>query len=197
MRTTGVAAIAVLALAPLILQAAAPAGTDWQRLSNISQSYGSLFSAAALMGVAVSLAHQSRQTATANEEAQRASHRQLVVMALNDPELMVCWEPPSIEMTPVEAKQIGFANLIISNWSADYSLKRFNDDALRVRLEVHFRGEIARKHWQVGGLGWRRFAEALGDSRGIRFVTLIDEAYAQAVSAGPPRSSSSYYRPGR
>ncbi|WP_326730071.1 DUF6082 family protein [Streptomyces phaeochromogenes] len=193
--TAGLAIAAATLAAPLLLQAAAPAGTNWGRLSDISQTYAATLSAAALLGVALSLAHQSRQTAIANEEAQRASHRQLVVMSLSDPDLLVCWEPIPNAETALEAKRIGFTNLIISNWSADYQLKRFNDDALRVLLRNHFRGEIARKHWQNGGSQWLQFAEALGDSRGIQFVLLIDEAYAQAISEGPPIPPSSYYSP--
>ncbi|MFD4563204.1 DUF6082 family protein [Streptomyces sp. NPDC058467] len=189
----GLAIAAVTAVAPLVLEAAAPAGTNWGTLSDVSQTYSATLSAAALLGVVVSLAHQSRQTAIANEEAQRASHRQLVVMSLSDPDLIVCWERIPNAASPLEAKQIGFTNLIISNWSADYLLKRFNDDALRVLLREHFRGEIARKHWQNGGSQWRQFAEALGDSRGIRFASLVDEVYTQAVSEGPPIPPSAYF----
>ncbi|KAA0930444.1 DUF6082 family protein [Streptomyces apricus] len=192
--TTVLTAVATLGLAPLLIQALSPTRTDWQRLSDISQIYGSLVSAIALVGVAVSLAYQAHQATTLQEETQRASHRQLVTMALNDPDLMVCWEPMSAEVTLLEAKQIGFVNLIISNWSADYRLKRFNEAQLRRRLEVHFRGEMARKHWQVGGAGWRLSAEAAGESRLLRFVSLIEESYEQAVAAGPPHPSSAYFR---
>ncbi|MEU8978313.1 DUF6082 family protein [Streptomyces sp. NPDC048309] len=135
----------------------------------------------------------ARGQRTRQEEAQRASHRQLVVMSLSDPDLIVCWERIPNAASPLEAKQIGFTNLIISNWSADYQLKRFNDDALRVLLREHFRGEIARKHWQNGGSQWRQIAEALGDSRGIRFASLVDEVYTQAVSEGPPIPPSAYF----
>ncbi|MEV4679575.1 DUF6082 family protein [Streptomyces kurssanovii] len=147
---SGIGAIAVIAVTPFLLQVAAPAGKDWDHLSNISQTYGALsvlFSAAALLGVAASLMHQSRQTEIAAEEAQRSSHRQLLLVSIEDPELMVCWEPIPLGVTAQVRKQVGFANLIVSNWYADYRLKRANDDVVRLQMEIHFRGEIARTHW--------------------------------------------------
>ncbi|WP_159083186.1 DUF6082 family protein [Streptomyces sp. P3] len=121
---TVLAAVAVLVGAPLLLGRLTPAGTNWERLSDISQTYGTPLSIAALAGVAVSLVYQSRQTAVTYAEAQRASHRQLVIMAIDDPELMVCWEPFTVPVTALDAKQIAYTNLIVSNWSADYRLRR-------------------------------------------------------------------------
>ncbi|MFF1305289.1 DUF6082 family protein [Streptomyces sp. NPDC058307] len=193
--TAGLVAAAIVGLAPLVLQEIAPAGTNWQTLSDISQTYGTPLSIIALLGVAMSLAHQSRQTAITYEEAQRASHRELVLMAIEDPELMVCWEPFSIPVTPLEAKQIAYVNLIVHNWMADYMLKRFNDAALRMRMRKLLQGEMGRKHWQNGGAGYRQFAESLGETRLIRFVSLIDEVYAEVAAAGPPRLTSTYFIP--
>ncbi|MGV9702117.1 DUF6082 family protein [Streptomyces sp. NPDC003483] len=109
-------------MTPLLLQWAAPGGRDWDELSKISQSYSGLsvlFSAAALLGVVASLVHQSHQTEIANEEAQRAAHRQLLLTSLADPELAVCWEPFAVPLSLRERKQVSFANLIVSNWWAD------------------------------------------------------------------------------
>ncbi|MFE9879653.1 DUF6082 family protein [Streptomyces sp. NPDC005784] len=191
----GLAAAAAVTAAPLLIQAAAPGKTNWQELSDISQTYGTPLSIIALLGVAVGLAHQSRQTAIVYEEAQRVSHRELVIMAINDPELIVCGDPFTIEVTAVEAKQIAYVNLFVHNWSADYRLKRFNDAALRMRLQAHFRGEMARKHWENGGADWRQFAEALGEARMLRFVSLVDATYAEAVSMGPPRLANAFFTP--
>lgn len=191
--TAALAAMATLALAPFLLEAAAPAGTDWQRLSEISQTYGSLLSAAALLFVAASLVHQARQTAIASQEAQHASHRQLLTMTINDPDLMACWEPPPIEVTRLEFKQAAFFNLIFHNAYADYRLMRCNDAELRVRMGTFFQGEVARRHWRGWGPSWRQSMEATRDSRNLRFIALIDEIYTQAVAAGPPRPSSTYF----
>jgi hypothetical protein len=114
-------------------------------------------------------------------------------MSMDDPDLMVCWEPLPVRVSPLEAKQIYFTNLIISRWFTDYQLKRINDDGLRVLLRTHFAGEVARRHWEISRIQRRQINEALGDSRALRFVTLVDEEYEQAVSAGPPTPSSAYF----
>lgn len=193
-----VATAIVIALTPLVLQAAAPASRDWGRLSDISQTYGALsvlFSAAALVGVATSLAHQARQTEIANDEAQRASHRELVLTAINDADLVVCYEPGPQRISLRTRKQLWFSNLILHHWYADYRLKRINDDALRVLLTDHFKGEAARRHWHSYADPWRRYVAALGERRSVQFAVLVDEVYTAAVAEGPPTPSSAYLAP--
>ncbi|WP_159038771.1 DUF6082 family protein [Streptomyces sp. NRRL B-1140] len=193
--TAGVATALAIAMTPLLLQLAASGEKDWDELSKVSQAYGALsvlFSAAALLGVVASLVHQSRQIKVANEEAQRASHRQLLLASVEDPELTACWEPVPVT-SQLERKQTIFVNLIVSNWFADYRLKRVNDDTIRVLAELHFSGEVARRHWQLSGTNWRNWAGTLEDRRPIRFVSLLDEAYLQAVAAGPPIPHDSHY----
>lgn len=192
-----VALIAILST-PLLLERAAPAGKDWNRLSDVSQTYGAasvFFSAAALLGVVASIAYQARQTSIANQEAQRASHRQLLLVALEHPELRVCWEPMDGVRSESQARKVLYTNLIVSNWSADYRLRRANEQAARVQLEIHFQGEAARDHWVVCAATWRRYATAEGDGRGLRFVELMDEMYEQALVAGPAVPSASYLTP--
>ncbi|GAA5203016.1 hypothetical protein GCM10023323_00130 [Streptomyces thinghirensis] len=192
----GVVTALVIAMTPLLLQWAAPAGLDWDELSKISQTYGALsvfFSAAALLGVAASLTFQAHQTKTENEEAQRASHRELILASLDDPDLAVCWDPLPPDISLRGRKQITFVNLIVSSWWVDYRLKRTNDDVVRVMAAGHFRGEAARRHWDVSGANWREYCEALGERRAIRFVTLMHEAYVRAVADGDPVLSASYF----
>jgi hypothetical protein len=61
----GLATVTLTTSAPLLLRAAAPAGTNWGKISDISQTYGASLSAVALLGVAAGLAYQARQTAVA------------------------------------------------------------------------------------------------------------------------------------
>ncbi|GGU94377.1 hypothetical protein GCM10010260_31770 [Streptomyces filipinensis] len=193
-----VATIATIALTPLVLKGLSFLGEDWQSLSNVGQAYGFLsviFSGAALIGVAVSLAYQAHQTDISNEEERRAAHRELALMSINDPELLVCWAPSQSPLPLTLARQLHFTHLIVTQYYSDYLLKRVNDDATRVQLELHFRGERARDHWVDRSAGWREFAEATGDARQIRFVDLMDEAYENAAAAGPSIAASSYFAP--
>ncbi|MFD8810573.1 DUF6082 family protein [Streptomyces sp. NPDC059627] len=183
-------------LTPLALEQVAPNHKDWGRLSSISQTYGALsapFSAIALLGVAASLAFQARQTTIANEEAQRSSHRQLLMYTVDRPEFLVCWEPVSGVSSPTELQRLFFTNLIISNWHADYRLRRWNDQEARVQLGIHFQGTVARAHWEKCASSWRQVAEASGDPRRIRFVDLVDESYAEAAATGPGVPPEAYF----
>lgn len=191
-----IAAIATVALTPIILKGLSFLGGDWQSLGNVGQAYGFLsviFSGAALIGVAMSLAYQAHQTNISNEEERRAAHRELALMSINDPELLVCWPPSQSPLPLTLARQLHFTHLIVTQYYSDYLLKRVNDEATRVQLELHFRGERARDHWVDRSVGWREFAEATGDARQIRFVDLMDEAYENAVVAGPATTASSYF----
>ncbi|MFF8426042.1 DUF6082 family protein [Streptomyces sp. NPDC016566] len=183
-------------ITPFLLQAVAPSNKDWEQLSNISQSYGALsvlFSAAALIGVVASLFHQSRQTDIALEQAIRASHQNVIGMLLNDPALLAGGEPPLMEVTQQEMKQVILANLFMSNWLATYRLNRLTDDALRVLLSGHFRGEIPRRHWEGAGEQWRQLATASKARKEVRFVSIVEEEYRNAVSQGPAIPPSSYF----
>jgi hypothetical protein len=194
------ATVATVALTPTALTGLSFLGEDWQTLSDVGQAYGFLsviFSGAALVGVAASLAYQAHQTAITNEEERWAAHRELALTSISNPELLVCWPPSESPMSLSLAKQLHFTHLIITQYHSDYLLRRANDNATRVQLEQHFRGERAREHWVDRAVGWREFAEATGHARQIRFVDLMDEAYARAVAAGPATAASSYFAPPR
>ncbi|WP_407702817.1 DUF6082 family protein [Streptomyces xylophagus] len=183
-------------LTPLALEQVAPTHKDWGRLSAVSQTYGALsvpLSAIALLGVAASLAYQAHQTKIANEEAERSSHRQLLMYTLDHPEFLVCWEPVASMPSADERRHLIFINLIISNWHADYVLRRWNDQQARAVLNVHFQGALARKHWEQSASVWRRTAEAAGDRRKTRFVDLADESYAIAEATGPGVPPEAYF----
>jgi len=202
-RTLVVASSALFALVlilgtPFILNVLAPDDLDWARLSNVSQTYGALsvlFSAAALAGVTASLWYQARQTQIAHEAARRDAHRELIILALGDPSLLPCWEPPQTPTTATRRKQILFTNLIVSNWESDFRLGNLGEAALRDMFNGHFQGEIAREHWVNGGPGWRVSAELSADPKRRQFVEIGDERYARAVADGPPVAPGQYFEP--
>ncbi|MFE2566735.1 DUF6082 family protein [Streptomyces mirabilis] len=57
-------------------------------------------------------------------------------------------------------------------------------------LRVYFRGEVARRHWRENREHWRRFAVADSDRRVVRFMSLTDEVYEEALASGPPVAAS-------
>ncbi|MVO84039.1 hypothetical protein GPA10_04460 [Streptomyces sp. p1417] len=193
--TVGIAIFLLLTLTPIVLWLVAPSGVDWEKLGEISQIYGSSLSAVALLGVATSLAYQAHQTALANADARHTAYRELTILSLTDPTLMVCWPPRTPRLSMEETKQMMFVNLIINSWFTEYQLKHVTDDALLLSFRTHFRGEVARRHWQYSSSARRAWGEAMGDVYAVRFVSLGDEAFAQAAAEGPPTPSSGYFSP--
>ncbi|MBL1085171.1 hypothetical protein JK359_24905 [Streptomyces actinomycinicus] len=190
--------LGVILATPFALSSLAPEGTDWERLSAVSQTYGAVsvfISAAALAGVALSLAYQARQTRIQNGEAHRSAHRELVLLTLSDPAYQVCWEPPNTPMTQERWKQLLVANLIVSMWSTDYKLGLMDDHLLRAVLEDYFRGEIGRAYWHNSGPSWHRYFARSGDRHERRFLALAEDAYRTAVAAGPAVPAAEYFRP--
>ncbi|MEU6317437.1 DUF6082 family protein [Streptomyces sp. NPDC047009] len=193
----GITITCVLTLAPILILEIAPSGTDWGKLSEVSQVYSALLSAAAFLGVAAALTYQARQTALANAEAARVSHRELMAMTLNDPTFMACWAPDFTALSAEEARQIIFTNLIVSEWSSQFRLRQLNDDTLLLLFLSHFRGEVARKHWELSREPRRQSYEAQGDLKGMQFVSIADRAFAQATTEGPATPPTAYFTTGR
>ncbi|MFF7984853.1 DUF6082 family protein [Streptomyces sp. NPDC007901] len=192
------ASLGTILATPFTLRSLAPKGTDWERLSAVSQTYGAvsvLISAAALVGVAVSLAYQGRQTRIQNEEAHRSAHRELVLLTLSDPAYEVCWEPPNTSMTREKWKQLLVANLIVSMWSTDYKLGLMDSHLARSVLQDYFRGEVGRAYWHNSGPSWHRYFANSRDKHEREFLGLAEEAYRSAVAAGAPVPTSAYFLP--
>ncbi|MFD3582940.1 DUF6082 family protein [Streptomyces sp. NPDC058683] len=190
--------ISAILATPFALDSLAPRHLAWERLSAISQTYGAvsvLISAAALAGVALSLAYEARQTRTQNEESHRSAHRELVILTLSDPSFQVCWEPPNTPMTQEKWKQLLVANLIVSMWSSDYKLGLVDDRTTRATLDDYFRGEVGRNYWHNSGPSWHRYSAGSRDRRERRFVTLAEEAYRAALAAGDPVLTVDYFLP--
>ncbi|MFD6432615.1 DUF6082 family protein [Streptomyces venezuelae] len=99
-----------------------------------------IISAAALAGVLVSLVYQSRQTRISQEGSIRESHRELLMLSLNDPVLRACWGSPSNELPNDQARQVMFANLIVTWWQTQYVLKELGEAELAISLTTFFRG---------------------------------------------------------
>ncbi|MFJ1605030.1 DUF6082 family protein [Streptomyces sp. NPDC088253] len=196
--SVGIAVVALVLATPFALNSLAPKDLDWGRLSDISQTYGAIsafVSAAALIGVALSLVYQARQTHIQNEEAHRSAHRELVLLTLSDPAYQVCWEPPNTRMTQERWRQLLVANLIVSMWSSDYKLGLYDDRTMLAVLSDYFRGEIGRAYWHNSGPSWRAYFNESRHARQRRFVNLAEKAYTTAVAAGPPLLTRDYFEP--
>ncbi|TJZ54089.1 hypothetical protein FCH28_12845 [Streptomyces piniterrae] len=180
--------LGLLVATPFALSAIAPAGYDWNKLSDISQVYAAvsiLISSAALAGVVLSLVFQLRQARTSDEQAVRDSHLQLTSLVFDDPELLRAWSPPAEPVTLLRHQQHIVSSLALGELLHRFRIGHLSTAKLTVKLDSHFRHEIAREQWQRDGSSWLRTMKA-GDRRDSAFVRLTQERYAAAVSAGPP-----------
>lgn len=183
----GLGLLGLIVSTPFVLAALAPANTDWGKLSDISGTYGAVsvvLSAIALAGGALSLLYQVQQTRTSNEQATRDSHLQLATLALSDPDLLLAWSPPGTPVTLKRHRQHLMTSLALGELLQRFRIGHLSVEKLAVKLDGHFRGEIAREQWKREGPGWRRTMEA-GDRRDRVFVRLVEEHYQAAVEAGP------------
>lgn len=165
-------------------------------LSDRTQAFSAasvLLSGIALAGVAVSLVYQAQQTKAVKDERDRATHRQMVYLAMEDRALAVCWEPPGIPMTFERYRQVIFTNLIMGRWHAAYQLGDVDASTLRFILDRHFRGEIGRLHWSHGRREWLRGAIGGRHRRALMFAEIVEERYQAAISAGPAVPANEYF----
>ncbi|MFD6183115.1 DUF6082 family protein [Streptomyces goshikiensis] len=165
-------------------------------LGDRSQAFSAasvLLSGIALAGVAASLMYQAQQTKAVRDERDRATHRQMVYLAMGDRALAACWEPPGIPMTFERYRQVMFANLIMGRWHAAYQLGDVDASALRFILDRHFRGEIGRFHWSHGRREWLRGAIGGHHRRAAMFAEIVEERYQAAISAGPAVPADDYF----
>ncbi len=191
------ATLGLVAATPFVLSKMAPAGYDWGKLGNISQVYGSvsiLISTVALAGVVLSLVFQLRQTRTSDEQSVRDNHLQLTSLVLGNPELLRAWSPPVTPVPFVRHQQHIVASLALGELLHRFRIGHLSADKLTVKLNGHFRHEIAREQWQREGPGWLRTMNA-GDRRDRIFVRLAQDRYEASVAAGPPVAAEDAFLP--
>lgn len=184
-----VATLALVGLSPWGLRVlAGTRGMNWPELSDIGQSYSAaaaLLSALALIGVALSLLTQNRDSRVAREQAIRSQHRDLVRMGF-DPSLMwVVSGSRSLrsEDTELRALQRRYANLWVQHWGSMYELGVMSETAVRTELRRSlFSGDVGRDYWaNTGSLPYYN-----GTRRIRRYYKIVNDEYNRAVSAGPP-----------
>ncbi|WP_229859541.1 DUF6082 family protein, partial [Streptomyces anandii] len=151
--------------------------------------------AAAFLGALVSIWYQAKQTRIMHEEIRSSMHKELILRTLDDETLAYCWDPPPEPCTLLETRQHTFCNLIYRLWLTDYLVGRMTLEATRITLEVHFRGEVARRHWRIYSQQWIDWANASVNRREKEFVWLTQHVFERAVTAGPPVAANSYFEP--
>lgn len=178
------AAVFLVLVSPLALPALDRAGSrDWQRLSDIGQTYGAvsaLLSVVALGGVVASLVLQTQQTKLDRLQAHRSFHLQLLKMAIDDPDLHACWgsiAPDWGSLSPVERRQFAYCNQVVSFMEMSFDVGTINEAWLRGAAQELFGSAVSRQWWQrnrqalMGRAAW-----------GSPALRILDEEWEQAMS---------------
>jgi hypothetical protein len=194
-----VVSVGLVVVSPWGLAALSDNGLDWNRLSNVGQTYGvvsAIVAAVALLGVAASLVIQSREAKAARLNAHRGYHAELMRMAMDDPGYMKCWGPYLTDSFTSE-RQFTYVNLIVAQWYAEYQIGQLGDTLLRVNAISVFSSVPGRTYWAAAGTTWRT---SYSGRRAERFHSILDDAYREAVKqppSKPPPESPATQQPAR
>ncbi len=191
--------MALVLASPLALRAFGGGDGEWERLSLIGQTYGAvsaLIAVLALVGVAVTLVFQARETRRAVEEGRRQAMAELLRMAMDDPDLDACWGPVPEGEDRTERRQQLYTNMIVTQWGTAFRAGALPEARLRAAAEEMFRGGVGRAYWARAR---RRRLSAPARRADRRFNEILEQAYAAArpvASAAPAgRSDAAGHRP--
>ncbi|GAA4624554.1 hypothetical protein GCM10023196_025160 [Actinoallomurus vinaceus] len=183
-----VLSVGLIGVSPLALDVFHGSASHWNRLSSIGQTYGAasaVLSVLAVIGVAVTLVLQARDSRSIRLQAIRESHTRLLEMAMNDPELNKVWGPSGLSDPFVQQRQSMYANMIVSQWEMSYATRTLTDDHLRLLAAEFLSGTIGRDFWTLA----RRARLDTSESKlNRRFHEIIDEEYRRLLNtpAMPP-----------
>ncbi|WBB86073.1 DUF6082 family protein [Micromonospora sp. WMMC264] len=172
-----------LLLSPPLIDYAFDPSTDWERLANIGQAYGSvsmLLSALALVGVVATTISQNRQARIALEYAQRDQHALLLKMAIDDAVLMECWGSLTQDPAPERRRQRAYINLILNFWATTWQLGGMPESQLRGLLAADiFATEIGLRFWEQARLT-RKIVHA--GAQPAAFDRIVEDEYLRALA---------------
>jgi MFS family permease len=172
-----------LLLSPPLIGYAVDSSTDWQRLADIGQAYGSvsvLLSALALVGVVATTISQARQSRIALEYAQRDQHALLLKMAMDDASLMECWGSLTQDPDPERRRQRAYINLILNFWAATWHLGGMPESQVRGLLASDiFATEVGLSFWEQARLT-RDVVHAGAKPR--MFDRIVEDEYLRALA---------------
>lgn len=181
-----IVAIALIGFSPYALDLFTGAKGYWERLSFIGQTYGAasaLLAVLALIGVAVSLVFQARESRATREQAFRDANTEMLKMAMDDPAYAECWGGNLASGEPREQRQSMYVNMILTQWEMGYETGAIGETHIRALAARLFEGRVP---WEF----WRRVRELRLETaesrRARRFQTMIDEEFQRAPEP-PPR----------
>ena len=156
--TAGALAVIVLIfLSPLALGFIADDGTDWNQLSLIGQSYGAIsaiLAALAVLGVVLSLRLQQQQIADNRRMMIREQQRELLIMAINDPELLRAWGKISFAYSEDPRLSV-YTNLVLNYLIMLHETGTAGLNEIRLHLRMMAADDWMPEYWESTRQVWR------------------------------------------
>ncbi|WP_148046368.1 DUF6082 family protein [Halostreptopolyspora alba] len=181
-------ATALVTASPIGLRAFGGPDGEWQRLSFIGQTYGAvsaLIATIALVGVIATLVLQFRENRRAVQESRRQAMSELLLKAMDDPDLDECWGPVPDPGDPKVRRQQLYINMIVSQWSVAYETGAMPEKRLRAIAREMFSAPPGRAYW--GRVREKRLSVVTEGKLG-RFNRILDEEFQRAPE--PPAVES-------
>jgi hypothetical protein len=205
--TTVLLAIVVVAVlvgvSPFALTWLANGEGEWERLSQIGQTYGAasaLLAALALGGIVFSLILQVREYRASREQALRMIHTDLLKMAMDDPLYRRSWGPHFASEDTDRQREHMYLNLVFSNMQMRWELRAISEHHLRASLGVVLSGAAGQRFWSAVR---ELRSKAVSGRRERRFHQIVEEEYQRAAPAeqeepvSPPATRRAAVRRGR
>jgi hypothetical protein len=163
------AILAVVVFSPLLFVVIARQTSQWAELADVGSAYGgvaAVLSGVALVGIALSLLFQWRQTVSSQILALRQQHFELIRLSIDDPRLLGHQQPANDAELALRRLH---CNLWVAHWAMLWDLHQCDEGYLRQVAAVLFSDPTARAWWQASGPTWsakpnrrrQRFAEVL------------------------------------
>jgi hypothetical protein len=152
-----------------------------QRLSDTGQAASAILSAIALMGIAGSLYFQMQQTRTERIAAARGLRDQLLLYAIDRPQLLHLWGVDSTKPTTAR-QEAAYVSTVVAYIKTSYVLDLLTDHELREYCRLVFAHEAVREFWRDARQTYLndRFPAAR------RFARTVDELYQHTVDRPAP-----------
>ncbi len=160
------------------------------RMSNAGQAYGglsALLSGFATFAVAGALLLQIRQIRMSQAQGVRMIQIELMGMLVHNPELRPI-SPTLGDVARDQRLRDIYTNLILRYLEMGYEIGYFPARSIRSELVSQFAVEDIRRFWER-----TRSIQlsSIMNKAQRRFAQLVDEAYEEAVAAGPPTRNTS------
>lgn len=185
-------ALVTLLVSPfvMILIARSDDTVDWDKLSDISQTFGvasALLSGLALAGLALSVLLQTRQLKIGQFQGMRAMQLELMRMLLEDPALAAI-SPKTHNISRKQWRREIYINLLFKYLEMGYAIGYVGEEGLRGHIREQLDVPSARQFWKRSRQLWD--VSATSPTR-RRFFNLVDGEYHAAVDRHrtPPAAS--------